>query len=223
MNDMQHDNTKGKNRAIERLDVEDDEHRHERMHDLLMQLDSKTAAAPQHGPRTFDFGERKTFMAEPPSALLSRVEAFLPQFAASTADITRRAQEDPDSVDIEKLGDEGRYIQMNLGLGVFEERKRGASSSPAGDSDTEMHGSESSATSSDSSSHSQNDESDSSSDGYDSDSSVDIISSAVSMASYRPIRPLPRRKSTRPQIVVLGDTAGKEDGGSPCSSGESQA
>ena len=86
-----------------------------------------------------------------------------------------------------------------------------------------MHESETSTTSSDSDLHSQNDESDSSSEGYDSDSSVDIISSAVSMASYRPIRPLPRRKSTRPQIVVLGGTAAKEGSGSPCSSGESQA
>lgn len=43
---------------------------------------------------------------------MSRVQAFLPQFAASTAEITRRAEEDPASVDIEKLGDEDRYIQM---------------------------------------------------------------------------------------------------------------
>ena len=109
---------------------------------------------------------------------------------------------------------------QNLGLGVFEE-KRGASSSPAGDSDTEMQHSETSTSSSDSGSHSQNDDSDSS-DEYDSDSSVDIISSAVSLASYRPIRPLPRRKSTRPHIVVLGDASAKQDSGASSSSGESQ-
>ena len=48
----------------------------------------------------------------PSELVLSRVEAFLPQFAASTAEIARRAQEDPDSVDIEKLGNEDSYIQM---------------------------------------------------------------------------------------------------------------
>ena len=44
--------------------------------------------------------------------VLSRVQAFLPQIAASNADITRRAMEDPDSVDIEKVGADSRYIQM---------------------------------------------------------------------------------------------------------------
>lgn len=44
--------------------------------------------------------------------VLSRVQAFLPQLAASNADIARRAKDDPASVDIEKLGNENRYIEM---------------------------------------------------------------------------------------------------------------
>lgn len=69
-------------------------------------------------------------------------------------------------------------------------------------------------------SHSESD----SSDGYDSDSSVDIISSTLSTFAYeRPIRPLPRRASTRPEIVVLseGDFATAKDTGSPSSAGRS--
>ena len=101
---------------------------------ILMQLDSQLHARRQQklaAKMSYDFGDRKTFMVPPPSErtppsrpysilghtdmaipVLSRVEAFLPQFAASTADITRRAQADPDSVDIEKFGHPGPYIQM---------------------------------------------------------------------------------------------------------------
>lgn len=64
-----------------------------------------------------------------------------------------------------------------------------------------------------------------SSDEYDSDSSVDIISSTMStFQSKRPIRPLPRRSSTRPSIVVLGEGsfAASQDSSSPVSSGESR-
>lgn len=113
----------------------------------------------------------------------------------------------------------------DLGLGVFEERKR-ASSSSAEDSDTEMmHESEtrntlSSDSGTTSGSHSDSD----SSDGYDSDSSVDIISSTLSTFAYdRPIRPLPRRASTRPDIVVLDEGAftAAKDSGSPSSAGGS--
>ncbi|GJE89552.1 hypothetical protein PsYK624_056550 [Phanerochaete sordida] len=226
MSNTQNDTHNGKTRAVETLDVEGEAEREQRMRDIFQQLDSKAGAKSQPGPRSLqlDFGDRSTFMVEPPSELLSRVQAFLPQFAASTDEIARRAQEDPDSVDIEKLmGEEDKYIQMNLGLGVFEEQGGAQSSSSTGDSDTEMHASETSATSSDSDSTSHSDSSDSS-DGYDSDSSVDIISSTMaSLAQYRPIKPLPRRRSTRPQIVELQDASAMQDSGSSSSSGDSQA
>lgn len=44
--------------------------------------------------------------------VLSRVQAFLPEFAASTTEIARRARNDPDSVDIEKLNSNSHYIKM---------------------------------------------------------------------------------------------------------------
>lgn len=220
MSDTQHNMTTTRNDAMDILDVEDEDQRQQRMHGILMQLDSQLHARRQQklaAKMSYDFGDRKTFMVPPPSELLSRVEAFLPQFAASTADITRRAQADPDSVDIEKFGHPGPYIQMKLGLGVYEE-KRGTPSSSAGESDAEMdhHVSSATSSSSDSAFTSQGDDS---SDEYDSDSSVDIISSAMSsLQAARPIRPLPRRKTTRPQIVVVGDSSAT----SPSSSGDSQ-
>ncbi|KAJ3557462.1 hypothetical protein NM688_g1458 [Phlebia brevispora] len=206
MSDTQHDpSTTGRTRGLERLEVEDEEERQQRMHDIFMQLDNKQSQprSPEI-PRAFDFGDRRTFMIEPPTELLSRVQAFLPQLAASNADITRRAKEDPASVDIEKLGSDGRYIQMNLGLGVFEQHK-GASRPRSSDSDTEMHDGETSATSSYSSS-SPRSESDSTDDSdTDSDDSVDIISSTMATLASRPIRPLPRRKKASPHIVMLGE------------------
>ena len=52
-------------------------------------------------------------------AVLSRVQAFLPQLAASNAEIARRAKDDPTSVDIETLGGGGPYIQMVRRLVVY--------------------------------------------------------------------------------------------------------
>ncbi|KAI0814748.1 hypothetical protein BC629DRAFT_1466891 [Irpex lacteus] len=226
MSDTHYDLTTGNTGDAERLDVEDEESRQQRLHEVLMHLDKTATHQQQDLPRSFDFGDRKTFKIEPPTDLLSRVQAFLPEFAASTDEITRKAEEDPDSVDIEKLQNEGPYIRMDLGLGVFEERKGGSSSS-GNDSDTEMHDEDATRTSSSSSGTSNSDSrSDSdSSDEYDSDSSVDIISSTMSTFQYkRPIRPLPRRKSTRPNIVVLGEggSTATVDSGSSGSSEESQ-
>ncbi|KAI0706092.1 hypothetical protein BC835DRAFT_4129 [Cytidiella melzeri] len=187
MSDTRHDLTEGKTGAVERLDVEDEENRQQRLYDVLMHLDKSTNPRQRDAPHSFDFGDSSTFMLEPPRELLSRVQAFLPEFAASTAEITRKAQDDPESVDIEKLQNEGPYIRMDLGLGVFEERK-GASNSSADDSDTEMQEEDAKCASSSSGTSNSDSRSDSdSSDEYDSDS------------------PLPRRKSTRPDIVVLGE------------------
>ncbi|PSR72591.1 hypothetical protein PHLCEN_2v11584 [Hermanssonia centrifuga] len=222
MSDILNDPSTGKIRAVEKLEVEDEEKRQQRMHDMFMQLDGKLQTQARETPRTFDFGDRTTFLVEPPIELLSRVQAFLPQFAASNAEIALRAKDDPESVDIEKLGNESSYIQMNLGLGVFEERKTAAGSS-ASDSDAEMHDSETSAPSSFSDSSLRSDSETSEDSGCESDDSIDIISCTVSSLASRPIRPLPRRKSTRPHIVILGEansTATKTDSSSP--SGESQ-
>lgn len=47
------------------------------------------------------------------TSVLSRVQAFLPELAASNADLARRSQQDPRSVDIENVDStEERYIEM---------------------------------------------------------------------------------------------------------------
>ncbi|KAJ2914921.1 hypothetical protein MD484_g5479, partial [Candolleomyces efflorescens] len=58
-------------------------------------------------------------------AVLGRIQAFLPELEASNRALLERAQADPSSVDIENVKEgEARYIEMNLGLGVYEERQR---------------------------------------------------------------------------------------------------
>lgn len=51
--------------------------------------------------------------------VLARLEAFLPQLAESNAELLTRAQANPESVDIENVGEEdGEYIEMvRPGLG----------------------------------------------------------------------------------------------------------
>lgn len=95
-----------------------------------MQLDSKDPHQGQTTPRPFDLDDRKMFAAKPPSErthfnaiyilitvnfvppVLSRVQAFLPELAASNAELARKAKENPDSVDIENVDDQDRYIEM---------------------------------------------------------------------------------------------------------------
>ncbi|KAJ1831768.1 hypothetical protein IWW55_003171 [Coemansia sp. RSA 2706] len=72
------------------------------------------STAPQHE-------ERKTYRIEPPSGLLSRLHAFLPQIAEANKKLEADVSEDPSQVDIENVGaDESQYIEMDLGLGVFD-------------------------------------------------------------------------------------------------------
>ncbi|KAF9026285.1 hypothetical protein BDZ89DRAFT_1161289 [Hymenopellis radicata] len=157
----------------ETLEVEDEEARHRRLDAYMRKLDSSRPAVAT-STTTFEFGDRKTFAIDPPADLLARV--------------------DPKSVDIEHLADDmGQYIEMNLGLGVFEQ-----------------HGSDFEMGSSSSSSSDSEDDDDSDT---DSDSSSEIITSHS--ASPRIIKPLPRRTPSgkAPQIVVLGSQAFASPGG----------
>ncbi|KAJ1941516.1 hypothetical protein EC988_006738 [Linderina pennispora] len=91
--------------------------------------------------------ERKTFRVQPPSDLLSRLQEFLPQIAVANQKLEETAAEDPDKVNIENIGeDEPQYIEMDLGLGVFDmkpKKKDGESDihigtqRSSGDSDSE--------------------------------------------------------------------------------------
>ncbi|CAO3637684.1 unnamed protein product [Mucor hiemalis] len=77
--------------------------------------------------------DRKTFTVGPSSDILSRVQAFLPQLQKANEQLETA---NPKTLDIENVEEEdGQYIEMNLGLGVYEEKKPGQSDSEEDDSD----------------------------------------------------------------------------------------
>ncbi|KAI0066735.1 hypothetical protein BV25DRAFT_1912773 [Artomyces pyxidatus] len=169
-------------RRPETLEVETDEARERRLQQILESLNAPGDAPPQPPSLKFDFGNRETFVVPPPTE--PRLQAFLPELEASNAQLLQR---DPSSIDIEHIEDDDeQYIQMDLGLGVFEER-RSAESGSDGDSD---------------SSSSESDGETSTSSSSDSDSEAD--SSTTSPAALRPVKGLPKR--ARPQIEVLHST-----------------
>jgi len=146
------------------------------------------------------------------AAVLQRIQAFLPQMEAANADLLQRAQNRPESVNIEQHDEEdagdGQYIEMNLGLGVFDIR---APSSERSSSDKDCDSDVPSDISGDSSDSSDEDTGESS----ESDSVVGgrpaaadgrlIRAIRTQLPSQRPMRPLPKR--AKPSIVVLGETS----------------
>ncbi|KAI8973129.1 hypothetical protein BD414DRAFT_425179 [Trametes punicea] len=223
---MQNKGQKIEKRAAEALEVEDEEQRQERMHALLSRLNAASSTGPNSGTplqRPLSFGDGSAFPAGPSVDLLQRVQAFLPELAASNAELLRRARENPESVDIENVGeDQEQYIEMNLGLGVFEHRGELPPGIPVANvdldasmddadasSDSGNSGDESFDTSSSSSDSASVDSSEESSSAGDSDSDVNIIASSKEKQEMRPMKPLPRRKSAggqKPDIVVLSET-----------------
>ncbi|KAJ3158297.1 hypothetical protein HDU86_003006 [Geranomyces michiganensis] len=100
------------------LDLPADDSSALRLASLLLLGKPKQPPAPATGQRP------KTFKPEPPSALFSRVAAFLPQLSAANADLQTSIAADAalrDRVDIENVDDDDeQYIEMNLGVGVFD-------------------------------------------------------------------------------------------------------
>ncbi|KAK0239327.1 hypothetical protein EDD85DRAFT_951528 [Armillaria nabsnona] len=178
---------------VEKLEVEEEDARIKRIEAVMHKLNTASdLRPPPTAAKPFDFGERRTFAVDPPSELLSRVQAFLPQIEASNAILTQRVELDPKSVDIEHITEgTDQYIEMNLGLGVFEHRKDVQSQQQNLDFQMAV------------SSSSESDEEDSSD--TDTDSSSEIITSFS--PSRRLIKPLPKRGlsgNRSPRIVVLG-------------------
>jgi hypothetical protein len=141
-------------------------------------------------------------------SVLDRVRQFLPQLAESNASLSSREQHE---VDIENISDDGPYyIEMvriqitisslaypsqNLGLGVFEYRRRGT------------HPDEGSSSSSSSSmSELDSEDGDSSSSGSSSASEDDV------QVAARPKKPLPRRAT--PRVTVLSESENPPGGSS---------
>ncbi|EIN11830.1 hypothetical protein PUNSTDRAFT_131982 [Punctularia strigosozonata HHB-11173 SS5] len=184
------------------LEVESEDERQQRIQSTLEKLNTPSKSHPSGSKPGFPFGDAQPD-SQPGSTsqLLERVQAFLPQLAESNAELLRRAQNEPSSADIEHFnGDEEQYIEMNLGLGVFEQRRQGGQE----DDDEETTSSESST---DSTSESQSDSSASSEDESseaDSDSAPAPADLIGELFSTRPTRSLPKR--ARPQIVMLDDS-----------------
>lgn len=206
--------SKPKPTPAQRLDIEDDEERERRLNTIFERLNTRgnnsssstPPAAASGGMPKFDFGDRTTFEVKPNSELLSRIQSFLPQLAASNEELLRRAEVDPEAVDIEHIteGSE-KVIQMDLGLGLFEERK-GKSSNEADDEDEDEEdlsmsddddSSSSSSSESDSSSSDPDSDPDSYSDSDASSSSSDVIITGPAIVDpNRPVRPLPKRHAS---------------------------
>ncbi|KAL1969309.1 hypothetical protein VTN77DRAFT_9501 [Rasamsonia byssochlamydoides] len=69
------------------------------------------------------------------SGLLSRLSSFLPQLQAANEDLEREIARGQDVVMDDVKDEEGQYIEMNLGLGVLEEKNGHGSDSDIEDSE----------------------------------------------------------------------------------------
>lgn len=178
------------------LDVEDEDGRQKRLGQLLMKVDqaggtpSDSAELPATlQPNRIAWASTPP-LVEPPTELLNRVRDFLPQLAESNTSLSSRDQSE---LDIENITNDGSYyIEMNLGLGVFERRRREARSDNRS----------STSVSSSSSSTSECDSEESSEESGSSSSSSSSCSEDDDQPAARPKKPLPKR--ARPSITVLG-------------------
>lgn len=196
---------------LEQLDCEDEGQRLRRLNSLLSSIDSNSGIVPRNpldsllAQRTQDIDGTQT------AQLLQRVQAFLPQLQAANQEVEAQARENPASVDIETFdGSEQEYIQLSLGLGLFEQRTGGGDDASSNDSGTSTE-EESSSTSSDSdedgsSSHEEEEE--------EEDPQPDLISLVT---GTRPVLPLPKSRHSQrttpgnPGIVVLSSSDAPHD------------
>ncbi|KAJ6588894.1 hypothetical protein B0H19DRAFT_1101839 [Mycena capillaripes] len=200
---------KGKQPQRETIEIEDDDARLERIQRVLENLNTVSPAAPGRDMdsifNTAGASESGPRSEESLNELLARVQAFLPQIEASNAVLVEKASADPHSVDIENVEGDEEVIQMNLGLGVFEDRSGREGSESESESDEE---------SAEDSMEENSDEGSSDTDSSDESSSSEA-ESEDSVAPSRKIAPLPKRallaRATkplprRPAIVVLSET-----------------
>ncbi|KAG8703814.1 hypothetical protein FRC08_002621 [Ceratobasidium sp. 394] len=160
-----------------------------RVQDLLASTPARPASTVTLPPRSLD--ELRSLPVPVNVDLMQRLQSFLPAMEQSTHDIQQRAQADPTSLDIEQLDPSAEeYIEMNLGLGVYESQNNRRSQSPhsdSTDSDTDSSSTSSLSSSSDSDSDSDSDR-------------PDVLS--ILMSAVPPIPRVPR-PPVRPNIVML--------------------
>ncbi|KAF8605803.1 hypothetical protein BDV93DRAFT_29172 [Ceratobasidium sp. AG-I] len=161
-----------------------------RVEDLLNSSPTRAKQPVTLPPRSLDELRGLSLPVNPD--LMQRLQSFLPAMEQSTSELQQRAEADPTGLDIEHLNPETQeYIEMNLGLGVYESRAnrppQSTDSDSSGLSDTESSTSSSS--------------SDSDSD-LDSDSDSgrpDVLSILMSA-----VPPVPRvHPPARPNITML--------------------
>ncbi|KAI4715800.1 hypothetical protein E4T48_08040 [Aureobasidium sp. EXF-10727] len=74
--------------------------------------------------------QKPNFARPAMSDLQSRLQAFLPQMAAANAELEKLAQEGGlEGKRLEDVGEGDEYVEMELGLGVMEQKKEGEDSS----------------------------------------------------------------------------------------------
>ncbi|KAH8549099.1 hypothetical protein BGW37DRAFT_503560 [Umbelopsis sp. PMI_123] len=78
---------------------------------------------------------RKTFKMPVQSDLMARLQTFLPELESANRQLDQQISVDPREVDIENVDEDEQYIEMNLGLGVFEEKKPSDTSDDESDID----------------------------------------------------------------------------------------
>ncbi|KZP15372.1 hypothetical protein FIBSPDRAFT_1048167 [Athelia psychrophila] len=183
---------------MQTLEIEGDDERLARLHRVFAKMNASAGykAEPGSFPGSGVGKDAEMPDGEMTNQLLARVKSFLPQIESSNAAL---ASTDPAALDIENVGEEQEgYIEMNLGLGVFEDRKGQPSS----------HSSDSSSSQS-SSAHKTSSEEDSE-DESDSDSDAEIITSSTDKLS-RLVKPLPRRTGSAvgrgPMIVEVSSSS----------------
>ncbi|EJD52205.1 hypothetical protein AURDEDRAFT_181718 [Auricularia subglabra TFB-10046 SS5] len=207
----------------ERLEVESEDAREERLRRLLESQDQRGPSVRAPSTSTLfvpgALGREGDDDSRLPD-LLARLDEFLPQMAAANAELEQL--DDPGSVNIEMERPDphsGPYIRMDLGLGVFEQRRPrgGGSRSGSSSSSSSSSGSSSSSTGSssslssssgsgqaeeqdqdgDGSASSSNNSDSENNDSSDTDSGPDLfdilLGQAAGVLPARPVRPLPRR------------------------------
>ncbi|CAE6468347.1 unnamed protein product [Rhizoctonia solani] len=171
------------------LEFQDPQSRTSRVEGLLASTPSRPEQTISLPPRSLE--ELRNAPLPINHDLLDRLDAFLPAMHESTQQLQQQAQSDPSSLDIEHLSPSAQeYIEMNLGLGVYESRPNTHTTS---DSDSD------SSTDSDSDSDSSSD-SDSDSGSSSDDQRPDVLSVLM-----RAVPPVPRTQppANRPNIVML--------------------
>ncbi|KAJ1306611.1 hypothetical protein OPQ81_007609 [Rhizoctonia solani] len=117
------------------LEFQDPPTRTSRVEELLASTPSRPEQTISLPPRSLD--ELRSTPLSINHDLLNRLEAFLPAMHESTQQLQQQAQSDPSSLDIEHLDPSAQeYIEMNLGLGVYESRPNWSHTTSTSDDDS---------------------------------------------------------------------------------------